>query len=427
MNVARSREVGFISLLIDPMEEVLDDIYNGLESAKYLLYESRNLADWRVAPSRVRNVYIARICRALCLLGYNIGSAPLRDKILACITSLRIEGHVHPLMYSRYVQADSWDALSVVVRRSMTGNEMDEMVQLLHRSRIPTQVQPIAGVRQIVYDRVSDIPGILVDSASRMQHTLVPGRSRLNPSAASFVPLIASLAGAEESKEDETDNEQVEDVEAQELPTAALPVGEEPEILEPTELEHRIASFIQTKYRSRMSARKAAKGRYAQIRDSFWHQCLEQLADILPSGVYRKMLLGPLPHIWAVLEYMNVQTLELKHSTRKRMGLKVVLNPEEWDRLDKQLTRISTAFKKLKNFQTSIAVQSDVHRKQDHLQLKQLIRDLDKFIQEDLPFELPADMQKEYAIGYKYIVKEPAAKTIQRPVKPELNTSDCYE
>jgi hypothetical protein len=217
---------------------------------------------------------------------------------------------------------------------------MDEMVQLLHRNRIPAQIKPITGVRQIFYDNLIDIPRILRDSVARAQHTLIPGRSKLNPSAAPFVPKSASKPVPEEERKGEAEEEeQVEDVEEQELPAAALPISEEPEIPEPTELEHRMASFIQVRYRSRMSARNEKKSRYVEIRNNFWLQCLKQ-ADIVGRSYYTKMMFGPLPHIWAVLEFMNVQTLEMKSATKKRMGLKLVLKPEELERLDNQLTRI---------------------------------------------------------------------------------------
>jgi hypothetical protein len=88
----------------------------------------------------------------------------------------------------------------------------------------------------------------------------------------------------------------------------------------------------------------------------------------------------------------------------------------------------STAVKEIKKFQLSLNVQSDVHRKQDRLQrLKQLICDLDKFIQEGLPFKLPSDLQEAYDTGFKGIVKEAVAKTIRKPQKPELNTEDLVE
>jgi hypothetical protein len=213
---------------------------------------------------------------------------------------------------------------------------MDEMVQLLHRSRIPAQVKPISGVRQIFYDNLIDIPRILRDSATRAQHTLIPRRSKLNPSAAPFVPKSASKPVPEE--------EQVEDVKEQELPTAALPVSEEPEIPEPTELEHRMASFIQVRYRRRMSARKESKSQYAQIRDKFWHQYLQQ-TDL--TGMHKKMVLGPLCHICAVLELMLVRTMDLKRETKKSMGFDVPLTPDELESLDKKLTQIRYCFASL--------------------------------------------------------------------------------
>jgi hypothetical protein len=208
---------------------------------------------------------------------------------------------------------------------------MDEMVQLLHSSRIPAQVKSIAGVRQIFYDNLIDIPRILRDSAARAQHSLVSGRSRLDSSAA---PSASEPVPDEEYKEDGVEDEHVEE---QKLPAGALPVREELQIPEPTELEHRMASFIQVRYRSRMSARKEPKSQYAQIRDKFWYQYLQQ-RDL--TGMHKKIVLGPLCHICAVLELMLVRTLDLKLETKKSMRLELTLTPDELESLDKKMTRI---------------------------------------------------------------------------------------
>ncbi|KAK7464392.1 hypothetical protein VKT23_006558 [Stygiomarasmius scandens] len=420
-------------MLVSPMADILEQIYSGV-NAEHLLYESRNLSDWRVVPARVRNVYIARICRALCLSGYNLNVKGIREEILKTLVSLYREERSFSSHYSRYVQAADWDSLSTAVRRSIAANEMDEMVQILHQSRVSGRIHPIVGVRQIIYNKIEDLPVILGDDVVRSQHTLNASQSKLNPSAAIFVPKFNArgqqdVAAAEESES--ADDEQVEDVAVQILPSAPLPASEEFKISEPTEEEHQAASLIQSTYRtySSLKAKRQSKSQHAEIRDNFWQQCMDRL-DCVPKGEYRTMLLGPLPHVWAVLEFMNARTLDRKHETKKQMNrdLKDLLKREEWDRLDKELTAISGAFKKIKTLQTSLNVQSNVHSSQDLHRLRQLISDVRRCIEEDLPFQLPSEMKHEFDISHKYIVEEHAKKAVGRkPIRPKLNTSDILE
>ncbi|THU96851.1 hypothetical protein K435DRAFT_754482 [Dendrothele bispora CBS 962.96] len=417
---ARRKDVGHLHMLVQPMGDMLEQIYTGGDSTNHWLYVNRTL----------RNHYISRICRAICLLGYNLNVVGLRETILVTMKSLRRDNRILASSYRKYVHADSWDSIAIAVRQSTTANVMDEMVQVFHRSRLSGRVSPLTGVRQIIYDTLDHLPAILGDIVALSKHTLNPPRSRLNPAAAVFVPRAGPSLGSEKPESaveetDENDDEQAEDVEEQVLPTTAFPeVVEEIKISEPTEEEHSAALSIQVAYKTYRNLKKRPTSQLVEIRDRFWRQCMMEVHVSVPPGLYRKMLLGPLPHVWAVLEVTHARILDVKHNTRKRMGLKQILNGEEWERLDKQLTRIGSASKEIKKFQESLKPKSQVHLKQDCSNLRGLVSNLGKFLEEGLPFELPLAVKAEYECGYKGIVMEKAVH--KKPVKPELNTEDLY-
>ncbi|SJL03039.1 uncharacterized protein ARMOST_06384 [Armillaria ostoyae] len=68
-----------------------------------------------------------------------------------------------PSLYSRYVDAagDSWDELAKAIRCSLQHDTMDEMIQLLHKSKALARGCTLPGVRQVVYEDLMDIRELL--------------------------------------------------------------------------------------------------------------------------------------------------------------------------------------------------------------------------------------------------------------------------
>ncbi|KAJ7877510.1 hypothetical protein B0H13DRAFT_2053786, partial [Mycena leptocephala] len=85
---------------------VVEPVYSGLDS--------KNLAD-ATLDYMIRDVFLARICRCLCLLAYNFRNDGLTD----------------------YVKHAATNSLISLIRSSTEGSSLDEMVQLLHISRSP--------------------------------------------------------------------------------------------------------------------------------------------------------------------------------------------------------------------------------------------------------------------------------------------------
>ncbi|KAI0641195.1 hypothetical protein C8Q79DRAFT_920041 [Trametes meyenii] len=141
--------------------ELLQQVYTGNDAA-HLLFENVDLSAHGL--NRTRNLYIARICRNLCLWGYNLRSWELRQEIVWCLQSVGQAGELilSPTI-SAYLHAHSWNDLAKAVRASTTRTSLDEMVQLWHTA-VPQSDTGSAHVRRIPFNRNTDIVSIFVST-----------------------------------------------------------------------------------------------------------------------------------------------------------------------------------------------------------------------------------------------------------------------
>ncbi|KAJ3997585.1 hypothetical protein F5050DRAFT_1750599 [Lentinula boryana] len=454
----RRKQFSLLSLLISPIGDLLAQIYNG-HSAGHLLYQNGDLAGNNV-PIRARTVFISRVCRAICLLGYNIGNDSLRSNILTEMTSLRKLQRPDiqfPLLYRKYVEAHLWKDLASAVRRSTNGSAMDEMVNVVHKGRHDHTRYSPPGVRVVVYDKVEDIPSLLIGTIPPVASAITDVPRDIQILEASKAPVEtlasplpfkqlawktmhvedkpveavaftadpdASAANLEEELE-----EQIEDVAQQAIPFSINgPLVDETEIPEPTEHEHRNATIIQQAYR-RYAHRKAKQRTQLAVSRNKWFNEYLKLDDI-QNGRYRKMMLGPLPHIMVFLDLLHIGTQDSKNSTKRRLRLPLI--SEEAGLLDKQLTQVNNALKKTTKWKKTLEPQSIFHARRDCLQLRALVREIEEFIRTDLsemPIKISLETKAEFEMGYKGIAQEPAPpKAVPSKVrKYELNTEDVNE
>ncbi|KAH7874451.1 uncharacterized protein C8R40DRAFT_1108966 [Lentinula edodes] len=434
--------------LIIPIGDLLAQVYTG-RFADHLMYENRNLTS--NVPIRVRTIFISRICRAISLLGYNFGDNDFRLRILNEITSLRTVRQAEtpfPFTYRFYVEARQWSDIAHAVRHSTRGSTMDEMINVVHKDRYNNTRFAPSGVRIVVYDKIESLPQLLVEGVPPAAPSIndnAPRDVRLRATAAPFESSLTQFTSATVQAEatpgqGDSDDvtmdlntepiEQVEDVAQQTIPssidnTLDNPLVQEPEILEATEDEHQNATIIQQAYR-RYSTRKAKERTQLSVsRDKWFDEYLKMKG--VPDGRYRKMMLGPLPHILVFIDLLHIGTQELKNSTKKR--LRLPLKSEEADSLDKQLTRTNNVIKKSLKWKKTLEPQSDFHSCRDCLQLRAFVKEIEELIQNELP-ELPIkmslDTRSEFDLGYKGIAQEPVPRKAvpSKPPKPELNTED---
>ncbi|KIK71556.1 hypothetical protein GYMLUDRAFT_33762 [Collybiopsis luxurians FD-317 M1] len=449
----RRKRFWWLKPMLSHIENLLAQIYNG-RFADHLLFENRTLAG-NVAL-RVRTIFISRICRAICLLGYNLGNTNLRIDILYQLTSLRkvkAPETLFPAAYRFYAEANCWEDLARALHQSTTRSSMDEMINIAHKDRYDDNRRSPRNVRTVVYDNIMDLPKLLIGAmapivpsshATRPAQVLKAPQSGVPP--ASLLPQVQSNAGTignetqriEDAKvdvivddtgapENEPDD-QIEDVAQQAIPTSVEgPLTDQLDIPEPTEQEYQSASIIQQAYRL-YSTRKTKRPTQIAVSRNKHFTAFVQL-DIQP-GHYRKMMLGPLPHVLVFLELFYMGILDLKANTRKRTLLP--LSSEEADLVDKRLTETINIVKKIKKWQSVLEPKSDFHSRRDCHELRVLIRTIQEFIQKDLadlPVKISPQTRAEFDTGFKGIAQEPAPpKAVPtKTEKPELNTADVYE
>ncbi|KAF9493953.1 hypothetical protein BDN71DRAFT_1027051 [Pleurotus eryngii] len=138
-----------------------------------------------------RNIFIARICRTLCLLGWNIRVDRLRQRILQGVTALRKDDRRFSRLYIHYVNATSWDSLTRAFRQSISASPMDEMVQLVHSKR--NAGYPLSNIRRIIYTNEEELWKLFG------QTRLYPA-SALSATATPFIPSKSVIANLSDRK-----------------------------------------------------------------------------------------------------------------------------------------------------------------------------------------------------------------------------------
>ncbi|KAK0232764.1 hypothetical protein IW262DRAFT_1259156 [Armillaria fumosa] len=273
-----SMQTNAYHLLLMCTGDLLEQLHGG-KGSEYLLYgTSGNLSN---VPAIVRHVFVARINMLIFhLVGYNIHNDLIKNKICNLLLSLRYEGCMLPSLYSRYVDAasNSWDELAKAIRCSLQHDTMDEMIQLLHKSKAPVRGCTLPGVREVVYEDLMDI------------------RELLDP-----IPI-----------QDTTQSESEE--------IAA-------------------AIFIQRIYRKVLHHRRdVSKIRTASLHARIYASCTKEVSQLGDNpGRYLRLFLGPLPHVLVCLETVRIDTLSERKRTKKRLKK---CSPNEADALNDWLMQI---------------------------------------------------------------------------------------
>ncbi|KAI0353177.1 hypothetical protein OH77DRAFT_1497420 [Trametes cingulata] len=141
------------------LRELLLQVYTGDESEWHVLVDSFDLSK-RGSYLITRSIFVARICRNICLWGYNLRSPTLRQEILQIISAIGQFDIVLSPTVSPYIYATSWDGLARAVRASTIGSNQDEMIQLWHTS-VPNVDRGLPNVRRIQFTRPQDILAVL--------------------------------------------------------------------------------------------------------------------------------------------------------------------------------------------------------------------------------------------------------------------------
>jgi hypothetical protein len=353
------------------------------------------------------------------------------------------------LTTSSYFYVDNIHDICKIVRRSMQGSVFDDMVQLLHSSRITKEMHEIFAVRRLVYSAHEELSSMLepITNTTASQHH--------------NTPLIIETTPNHESgleKDEQFDLEPDADVpEVVEL-TSDIEILKE-EYLGFSDRDKRAVSVIERGYFKFLEKRRILDdvGQVSSTRRWFL-LCKKALRpDMQPKfrPRYAVWYLGPLPHLLAALDAIRPLLMEEKKGLRKRLipsvhhGDLVEVNTHFTlikyaiiflTCFDTKLVFCSKAIKNTKLYQQQLEPNSALHREHDIDCLKRQVKDVLDIIKEVQPLlHLPEDVRGSLSIAFKAILQESKPRTAnplqgkkaRRPalVVEDLNdlTKDSYE
>ncbi|KAK0198135.1 hypothetical protein F5146DRAFT_995722 [Armillaria mellea] len=404
-------------LLLSRMRDLLEQLHDGgngsgrssaqivflllTGASEYLLYGiTRNLSN---VPAVIRDVYMTRILKAIGLLGYNIRNDIFRRNVQRLLSSFRREGRPSPSLSSRYIDAasHSWDEFAKVIRRSLQYDTTDEMIQLLHKSKAPVNGYALLGVRQVVYDDLTNIQVLLDPNAS------------IATSQTSELHIETSTHMGDDQTEEVEHLPQAEAVRDEGEDTVDAVDDNHMTRPEPSEQEITAAIHIQRAYRRILSRRRGiAKSGIAGLHAQIYSSCTKEVSR-----------LGDNPGLYLRLFLVRADSLSHKKNTKERLK---GCSPDEIDALDDFLTQTNKANKTSIKLQKELGPNSVLHERCDDKQLKKLVEEASNLVS-TLPFSTSSELLDELHLAVTGIVTErspPGAG--KKPMKPTLNIEDDY-
>ncbi|KAG0703070.1 hypothetical protein DFH29DRAFT_918710 [Suillus ampliporus] len=404
----------------------------------------------------LRNIFISRICRVLCLVAHNIRNRFIKDKIDKIILSLHknnppsnwrtanyrklvddVVRYMTPLP-GRLPPSDGYVRALLAFDNNKGVSNLVHLVHktMIHRARVYV-------VRRLLYEKVVEIPNLLSSYAVIVQSTLrveaptfVP-RSE-NPKDRTEVvqhhekevaePQPQEFEGEEEKEEDVVANADAETRDALEgldeaVTSLAPDLDESLRSNGPSVEEENAACKIQKTYRRYVWRRSshAADAEIAAIFTTCFKETQSSESDWRP-GYYRFLFLGPLPHLLVCLE----RGITLSHAAKaKTKGLLNKESHEKLEELGRQRSGIAATLKKGLQLRKQLEPSSTAHRARDIDALKRAVLAVKEFMQ-SVPGNMQ-DMQTEFQVAYKAIVVEKKVRAVKEKERPVLNVEDIYD
>ncbi|KAG1889225.1 hypothetical protein F4604DRAFT_1612723 [Suillus subluteus] len=399
----------------------------------------------------LRNVFISRICRVLCLVAHNIRNRFMKDKVDKIMLSLHknsppsnwrtanyrklvddVVKYMTPLP-GRAPSSDGYLRALVAFDNNMGASNL---VHLIHKTM--DQRVRVYPIRRLLYEKVIEIPHFLSSYA-------VIAQSTLRMDAPAFVPRLEhskdrpevvqhdekekpepqpqEFEGEEEKEEDVVVNADAETRDALETLDEAV-TSLAPDFDEslrsngPSVEEEEAARKIQNAYR-RYVVRRSSRAVNAEI-DAIFMTCLKetQSSEWRP-GYYNFLFLGPLPHLLVCLERGIALTRAAKAKTK---GLLNKESHEKLEELGKQRNEIVGLLKKGSKLRKQLEPSSPAHRARNIDALKSGVLEVKEFMQR-VPSNMQ-DMQFEFQMAYKGIVAEKKIPVRKEKERPTLNVED---
>ncbi|TFK22056.1 hypothetical protein FA15DRAFT_706710 [Coprinopsis marcescibilis] len=320
-----------VAHLMDLLHRVLRLLATG-ENAGHLFFERKS-----INPVQVRSLFVPRICRTMCLIGYNIADEALRLRILTQMQPLKqLEAHSS---YAQYWRATSWRDVLHAIWNSTADSPLDDLVHLWATNRPKPLNPPPRRVTRVYFNRVVDISHLLsnrsppppsnVSGVKQMVHNAGPmhDSTRYAPGTVMTGDDRPSKNVEDQLEDDPSSTESVEvalssDGLDQTAGGLAAPETRPTEAISPELLaagqvfEKAYRKLLRHRSSPKMSSREAAYHNHFEL-------CLERSKAIQwPVGsVYKPRYLGVVPHVLLclqlALEYLNQEKAAVKEGIKK--------------------------------------------------------------------------------------------------------------
>ncbi|KAG2048322.1 hypothetical protein BDR06DRAFT_962830, partial [Suillus hirtellus] len=436
------------------MGELLDEIARLVEALRVEAGMDFLWLNYAKFTPILRNVFISRICRVLCLIAHHISHPLLRNRVNNIILSLHKKtppSNRHPINYWKLVDdvvkcitplpgctplPDGYlRALLAFDDNKGVGN----LVHLVHKKMNQyTRVNTSIG-RRLVYEKTIEIPHLLSSYAVIAQSTprvealaSVPrlGHSKDRPEVMQHDEKeITEPQPQEFEGEGEREGEREGDLTANadtetrdasetldEVATLLAPdLDESLRTNGPSAEEEEAARKIQNTYR-RYVRRRSSRAVNPEI-DAIFMTCLKETqSPEWRSGYYSLLFLGPLPHLLVCLERGIALTRAAKTKTK---GLFNKESHEKLEELGKQRSGIATLLRKGLKLRKQLEPSSSAHRARDIDALRSGVLEVEEFMQ-GVPGSMK-DMQSDFQMAYRGIVAKKVVRAGKEKGRPALN------
>ncbi|KAF8816728.1 hypothetical protein BYT27DRAFT_7237858 [Phlegmacium glaucopus] len=424
-------------LLLKPLQELLRELYYyDSPNPGHLLYDLEfQWAKWQ--PAQIRSLYIARICRALGLLGCNIRAPDFREEILGIFRSLKRNHNGFFDLYSSYICANCWKDIAKATRRSMQGSSLDEMVGLLQSDRIQSPIYEIFGVRNVTYSMTEEILSLLAGFPSQHLSSLQAPPFDISSGNDSMTGVSVDLEGENDHVDALNEvNEISADHDHEEDPDF-IPRTDLPEVIyaRHSEAEKKAATIIQRVYRRILEQRRLRnKPGQEGLNRHYFHLCWKRVREEnRERDSYTQAFLGPLPHLLSSFDC--AKSLAMAKQQEMTEQLVPGHKHESLDEISRNLKLIAALLIVIKECRQRLlpTADSSFHRDHDLDLLKKHISDGVVLLSDlSLPFKVTADLRTNVRLVRKALLQEKRTREVEVELPntskkkrlPELNMGD---
>ncbi|KAH9013087.1 hypothetical protein EDB85DRAFT_2281005 [Lactarius pseudohatsudake] len=363
--------------LLFATKKLLKDIFTG-EYQRASMRESwnRTLPDLKnkvlnsskgIPPIYLQDLCVARIFRCFCLLGENF--RPHRNSVVQVASSLRMDPSPESrAFHGRYINSRNWTGLAEALYQSTT-SPFDHLIRLCLESS-PISGPQIPGVDLITFREMNTIPHMLRSHLTGHPiATIVMHENTGGPHVA--ISASGQVPDGIDGTGDISGHQHVEEaVEYSTDDAIDIGDGEGSESLD----RSREASIIQKAVRRYLleSGEGTSDDRLKIGRDRLFKACKASANAV--HARYRKIYLGPVPHLLLCLEWIISSARTSKTTIKTRRAQKVAL--QELLDLMLQQTQMNDILKEACGLQRRLEPGSSLHPKVDILDVWDAARDL---------------------------------------------------